>query len=195
MEEERAVATEEQISANRRNAQRSTGPKTAQGKAAIRRNALKHGVLSREALLPDEDATALAELSKGVLGALQPVGELEICLVDRVITGLWRLRRLGRVETGLFVSHVDKAEGESLRDLPTLSRAFMWNAGLFSTLSGYESAIERGIFKALHELERLQAARSGQLLPPPVAADVDITLSMRGDAAGDSAKQSQSGEG
>jgi len=53
------VTCEKQIQANRRNALNSTGPKTPQGKAAVRNNAIKHALLSQEVLLPREDETAL----------------------------------------------------------------------------------------------------------------------------------------
>ena len=56
---------------------------------------------------------------------------------------------------------------------------------------GYESTIERGLYKALHELQRLQPARSGQVVPPSMAADVEIALLVGGETSGDSAKQSQ----
>jgi hypothetical protein len=49
---------------NRRNALKSTGPKTPEGKAAMRLNALKHGLLSREIFLPGEDEAALEELRR-----------------------------------------------------------------------------------------------------------------------------------
>src|SRR5713226_4123212 len=100
----RSMATERQRSANRRNAQRSTGPKTVEGKLAVGHNALKHGLLSQHALLPEEDASALADLSRRVFDALEPTGEFESLLVDRIVQGVWRLRRLGLVETGLFAS-------------------------------------------------------------------------------------------
>src|SRR5260370_15181392 len=98
------MASEKQRVANRRNAQRSTGPKSAEGKQVVGRNALKHGLLSRQVLLPGENASSLAKLRRRIVDALQPAGGLERLLVDRIVQGLWRLRRLGRLETGLFVS-------------------------------------------------------------------------------------------
>jgi len=92
-----AIATsEKQIEANRRNALKSTGPKTPQGKAAVRNKAIKHGLLSQEVLLPNEDGAALRELGERLRDELQPVGDLENLLVDRIIAAHWRLRRLGR---------------------------------------------------------------------------------------------------
>ena len=86
----------------RRNALKSTGPKTPEGKASVRLNALGHGLLSREVLLPGEDEEALRELGEQLRAELQPVEVLENLLVDRVVAAVWRLWRLGRVEAGIF---------------------------------------------------------------------------------------------
>jgi hypothetical protein len=96
------MTSDKQIDANRQNALRSTGPKTPEGKDAVRLNALKHGLLSKETLLPGEDEEALRELGERLRDELQPVGELENLLVDRIIASYWRLSRLGRVEAGIF---------------------------------------------------------------------------------------------
>ena len=69
-------------------------------------------------------------------------------------------------------------EAESLRDsdVSMLGRAFVATESRLSTLSRYESAIERGLYKALHELQRLQAARAGVPVAPPITGDVDLTV-------------------
>ena len=96
------MTSDKKAEANQRNALKSTGPKTPEGKDAVRLNALKHGLLSRETLLPGENEEALRELGERLRDELQPVGELENLLVDRIIASYWRLRRLGRVEAGIF---------------------------------------------------------------------------------------------
>jgi hypothetical protein len=96
------MTSEKQAKANRKNALKSTGPKTPEGKDAVRLNALKHGLLSQETLLPGEDEEALRTLGERLRDELQPAGELENLLVERIITSYWRLRRLGRVEAGIF---------------------------------------------------------------------------------------------
>ncbi len=78
------MASEKKVEANRRNAQKSTRPKTPEGKAAVRLNAAKHGLLSREAVLPGEDEAAFAGLGERLSAELQPVGELEGLLVERI---------------------------------------------------------------------------------------------------------------
>src|ERR687893_2062167 len=96
------MSSARKAAANRQNALKSTGPKTPDGKAAVRLNALRHGLLSEEILLPGEDEEALRELAERLRAELQPVGELEILLVGRITSLLWRLRRLERVEAGIF---------------------------------------------------------------------------------------------
>src|SRR5215203_2387700 len=114
------MASDKKAEANRRNALKSTGPKTPEGKAAVRLNALKHGLLSQEILLPGEDEEALRELGESLRAELQPVGELENLLVDRIIASYWRLLRLGRVEAGIFAWErseelAERAEREAQR--------------------------------------------------------------------------------
>ena len=96
------MTSDRKAEANRQNALKSTGPKTTEGKAAVRLNAVTHGLLSEQVLLPDEDEDALRELSERLRHELQPEGELENLLVDRITAATWRLRRLGRVEAGIF---------------------------------------------------------------------------------------------
>ena len=66
----------------------------------------------------------------------------------------------------------------------TLGRTFARDAdkaNAFSKLSRYETAMERGLYRALHELERRQAARLGESVPAPVAVDVDVSGIPEGD--------------
>jgi len=221
------MTSDKQAKANRKNALRSTGPKTPEGKAAVRLNALRHGLLSRETLLPGEDEEALLELGERLRDELQPVGELENLLVARITAAIWRLRRLGRVEAGIFARDlyaelVKRARREAHRntakrimydefsdfvvadsdimdkekyqeavsetkrmaavrdgETATLGQTFIRDAdtaNAFSKLSRYETAIERSLYKALHELQRLQAARRADGdAPPPLAIDVDVS--------------------
>jgi hypothetical protein len=70
-------------------------------------------------------------------------------------------------------------------DASTLGLSFIRDgnsANAFSKLSRYETTMERGLYKALHELQRLQAARAAAgSVPPPVAVDVDISGIPEGD--------------
>ncbi|MDP9437354.1 MAG: hypothetical protein M3P49_01175 [Actinomycetota bacterium] len=221
------MTSDKKAQANRRNSLKSTGPKTPEGKAAVRYNAVKHGLLSQDVLLPGEDEAALRGLGERLRDELQPAGEMESLLVERIIASHWRLRRLGRVETGIFawelygelaerakrkarthektdidqilentglpsvilderkhqeaLSEAKEMEAKRDAETATLGRTFIRDAdktNAFSKLSRYETAIERSLYKALHELQRLQAARragGGGNVSPPVAIDVDVS--------------------
>ena len=66
--------------------------------------------------------------------------------------------------------------GDGLSKLgQTLTHYDIAHNDIYGKLIRYESSIERGIYKALHELQRLQATRAGEKLPAPVVVDVDIS--------------------
>src|SRR5437667_157352 len=92
------VTSERQKAANQANARHSTGPKTPKGKAVVRLNALRHGLLTRDLVLPEEDADAFEDLWNRVRPKYSPVGPIEEFLVNRVVYTMWRLQRLARAE-------------------------------------------------------------------------------------------------
>lgn len=170
------MTTEKQVMANRANALQSTGPRTPEGKAVVRLNALKHGLLTQEVLLPRERKRDFVKFSDGLREALQPLGALEEFLAEQIITAAWRLRRVLEVERRLF-----EQERFDIREQKTVYRtigeAFVADSAelnAFSKLTRYEAAIERGLYRALHELQRLQAARGGRNVPLPLTTDVQV---------------------
>jgi len=164
------MTTQCQAEANRHNARKSTGPRTPAGKAVVALNAMKHGLLSRECLVKGENEADLVDFGKRLRSQLAPAGELELLLVDRIVSTAWRLRRLVAVETMLF------------NEETALGQAFKYGREKMGVLSRYEVTLERSFYKALHELQRLQAAREGQAVPLPEAVDVAVSVSGPGDA-------------
>jgi hypothetical protein len=190
-------------------------------------NALKHGLLAQQVVLPSEDEEEFLAFSLGLEQQLQPAGELEGWLVDCIAAYAWRLRRLIRIEKGILIRYtfeqaVEEAEEDAaeqgeqrqsmiakvfgvLKDMTpetpqvaeaavaalneivamearqqeaetraeeaerarngtegALGLAFMTAAletDAFAKLSRYESHIQRSMFRALTELERIQTAR------------------------------------
>ena len=169
-----------QIEANRRNARKSTGPKTPQGKAVVAFNALQHGLLSRGAALQGESEADLVDLGKRLRRQLTPLGELELLLVDRIVSTAWRLRRAIALETMLF----DTERGDSSAYYGAL--AYKGDRDKLQLISRYELTLERSLYKALHELQRLQAERRGVPVPPPAA--VDMTVEVAGAQAGETVR-------
>jgi len=96
------MATKKQITANRRNAKLSTGPKTSAGKEVAKFNATKHGLTASTPVLPHEDSEQFTSFRVALMDELQPGSMTEAVLVDRIVSLMWRLRRLSAVETGMF---------------------------------------------------------------------------------------------
>ena len=181
------MTTDKQIQANRQNAGLG-GVKTPEGKAITRYNALRHGLLSKEVLLEGEDEQSLIELGKRLQQELAPATELEILLVDRIVANMWRLRRVLEVERNAMEFQkaykdldlgvdfgLEKNIGfEEKQKMRRKTRDMITNSGI-EEIMRYETSIERGIYKALHELQRIQAVRAGENPPTPLAVDIDIS--------------------
>src|ERR1700691_4837836 len=96
------MPTAKQTAANRMNSQKSTGPRTTEGKAASRYNALKHGIYATTQIMFDEKAEDLAELAAEYPQHPPPADPDQRFLVDTLVNNEWRLRRLRRVEAELW---------------------------------------------------------------------------------------------
>jgi hypothetical protein len=188
------MATEKQIQANRQNALSSTGPKSPEGKSRAARNALKHGLLSRDMVLPGESPKELKAFREAMIAELAPEGELEEFLADRVVESAWRLGRAVRLERDIiqdeFLRRIRCRAGSPGAYLgqpdPTGGRvaaSTLCGSDTYDKLGRYETHIERGLYRALHELQRLQAVRTGGRVPLPLAVDVDVTGLPAEDAA------------
>ena len=121
-----------QIAANRQNAEKSTGPRTPQGRAASSMNALKHGILSRQVLVRarnlQESEKDLKALHQRFWESLQPVGPLEELLVDQIVTAHWRMRRALAAESAEIALSVDTGERKRRRDPDPALQWIQWTA-------------------------------------------------------------------
>ena len=170
------MSSQQQIDANRRNAKKSTGPRTAGGRKRSRMNALKHGMAAEEVVMPGEDPAELRASHRSFIEAWKPVGTIEAKLVWEITIADWRLRRARRIEPRL----VELGSGRSYVELhdaePDLNQSIRSAANMFLDLDGldvigkllrYEAAAERSYYRAFHTLERLQAKRVGKDVSPP----------------------------
>jgi hypothetical protein len=177
------------LAARRANAQKCTGPRTPDGKAAVRLNALKHGFFASDVVNPILDGPARAEEFNSILDALledfQPQSARERLLVDEVAVCCWRIRRLLRYECR--ESWVDEDDYRRAARTESPSEAIaaimgydhqaarqhtyrkLHRAGLDSLILPsdcdidkivrYERLIKRNLYRALYTLERMHAAR------------------------------------
>jgi hypothetical protein len=91
-----------QNTANKANAQLSTGPRTENGKAISSRNALKHGLTAKTVLLPGEDDAAYQALAASMLKDYEPLSTVEAALATELIDLHWRLQRASSVEARIL---------------------------------------------------------------------------------------------
>jgi hypothetical protein len=176
------MASEAQIVANRINAQKSTGPRTTESKAVVSQNALKHGLLAREAVIRGEDPGEFEFYRDRMLGELAPVGVVESVLAERAVGLSWRLRRAERVQNEVFDTlysgqadsplakltqsmlpkHLARPQvSQDGRDL-TLGRVVVKdfaNSRVLDRLLMYERRIEHSLFRTMRELQRLRLLR------------------------------------
>ncbi|MBZ5578923.1 MAG: hypothetical protein LAP40_20370 [Acidobacteriia bacterium] len=99
----------QQRAANRANAQRSTGPRSAEGKARSAQNARKHGfTASTFAVVRLEELDEVAHLKADLISVYQPVNAQELFAIERIALCQQALLRAARLEAGLFTSALDE---------------------------------------------------------------------------------------
>lgn len=118
-----------QRAANRRNAQKSTGPRTDAGKAVSAQNARKHGIFGADIAHGGEDPAAFDALVEALRGDLKPVGPLEEGLVDQLAVAFWRNKRLVQAERDRL-NHKPEESYSTRRMVETDSPFGQFGAGL-----------------------------------------------------------------
>jgi hypothetical protein len=144
------MATLKQFEANRRNSQKSTGPKTPEGKTAVSMNALRHGLRARTVVLPGENREEFNHLCDDLEVEWHPQSRTEQFYVEQMAVSQWKLIRMEVGEVNIF------KDVESPKDqIPLLDR--FWQA---------ECRLERSYARAQRELERLQTSRHNAVQQP-----------------------------
>jgi len=179
------MATQPQIQANRLNAQKSTGPKTPEGKAAVAQNALKHGLSARHDVVITESQAEFDLHRSALLDELAPQGPMESILADRIVTLSWRLKRAEAIQNQTIDAMHEKSQSNPLAKLAkslalkglttpdsepadpdpalTLGRIALKDfssARVLDRLLMYERRIEHSLFKTTRELQSLQLLRN-----------------------------------
>ena len=171
--------SKKQLEANRENAKKG-GVKTEEGKRKSRFNAVKHGMLlTKEILLPSEDPEEFAEFKIDIMSELLPNGQLELTIVDRLISSFWRLRRALIMERSFIIENLK----DGLLSKDHWHKVFEVNEAEKTYISGpsveilmrYEAAIEKQWYKALDKLIEVRKIRD-KLESTPGATPLDRRL-------------------
>ena len=179
------MSTTAQIKANRENSQKSTGPKSAEGKKAVSKNAVRHGLFANDTLIKGENTEEFETFREEMLAEVAPVGPVESMLAERLVSLSWRLKRVERMQnqaidvmiesdeqpsplSNLVQSFLPKGSRQSQADANAsngelvLGRAAIKdysNSRVLDRLMMYERRIENSMIKTMHELERLRLLR------------------------------------
>ena len=177
------MSTKAQTKANRQNARKSTGPQTAEGKAAVSQNAVKHGIFA-ESVIKGEDPADYEAFHDQFLAELAPVGMRESVLAERVISLWWRLRRAERMQNQVIDDMIGRIVTNNparrkrecyyinqgirlddprvdLDDLPLgrIATRDWSNCKVLDRMLMYERRIENSATKMMKELKRFQVIR------------------------------------
>lgn len=101
------------IEANRKNAQKSTGPRTEEGRHKVRFNALQHGLCAETIVLPHEDATAYQNRLETWTADLKPRTDMEAYLIGRMVKLSWKLDRADAHERAVLAERIAEQRGKS----------------------------------------------------------------------------------
>jgi hypothetical protein len=176
----RSTASARKIAANRRNARRSTGPRTQSGKRRSSRNATTHGVFCQDLVLEGESREIFDAFRETFLLRLSPQDVLELLIVDRIVAASWKLRRLQEAELVMHAAESDdlneraREEREQIEDqlrisstdsgrerfpaAVTLATSLCRDEGSFERLTRMEQRLEQMIYRSLEQLRRLRNA-------------------------------------
>jgi len=157
--------SEAQLRANRATAQKSTGPRTEQGKAKARFNARRHGQTGQSYCMSEEDEKAYKDFEIDILEDLKPLGAYEKQLAISITQDQWRLNRSRSVEFNLYANGHDRfaantdAPSANMQAASTMADTYRADDNVFANIALYETRIHRMIAKNRKELNEMQAER------------------------------------
>lgn len=161
--------TFKQTEANRRNAQKSTGPRTEEGKKKSRLNAFKHGLTGQLDIMTGDMREAHDTFIARIVDSLKPADALEEQLAHSIAESYWRMNRVSTIENALLAegdwSLLDHNQDKEFTDLQralSAARGFIEHPERFNLLTVYEMRLHRKAAADLKQLRELQAERRAQ---------------------------------
>ena len=144
------LISNKQHQANRHNAQHSSGPKTQQGKEAIRFNALTYGLRTRASILPDENAADYSQLWDELEANWQPQTRTERLYLETMVTSQWLLKRVAESEQKIY-AYIDFGENQFK---------------MLAYVAKQRAQLERSFRTAIADMKQSQKERQAQQSQP-----------------------------
>lgn len=173
------MVTDLQLKANTENAKLG-GVKTLEGIATSKYNAQTHGILRNS--LTEYEKEFYRDILRDLEDQHNQQGTVEQIILERIALNYLKLYRIQKAETEYIQSRLDPTIVKSILDSfsleETVTRGYTPKIAsdavekLSNIYARYETTIENRLFRALHELERVQRLRKGERLQQPVAVDI-----------------------
>ena len=161
--------SEKQLEANRANAQKSTGPRTAEGKRRSALNAVRLGLTAHVSIMSEPDREAAEAFIQPILEGLAPVGPVETQYARLFATCQHRLNRIASLEDNLFSLGILEGRADDydldhaeIHDAACQAKAYRDHPGAFDRLSVYGQRLHNQADRALKQLQTLQQARKAE---------------------------------
>ena len=157
--------TEARIRANRRNAQLSTGPRTAEGKNRSKLNAYRHGLTAQVVVMPEEDLKRYQTFCQDFFTDWMPANTTETQLVQTLIDTQWRLNRSVSIENGIYAlghhdfEHVNNVDHPQIHTALTAATTYLNHSTKLENLSRQENRLRRTLQSSLKLYHQLQDRR------------------------------------
>ena len=173
------MATDAQIQANRENAKKSTGPRTPEGKARVSKNALKHGLLAQDSVIPSEDPAEFDRHLTTYQDTYLPRNCVEKEIVRQIADAAWRMRRLSRIETTAITVAMARRRQHRLRygqesalegheaDLELLGASMLDDTKLLNNLGRYDGHLTRRFYRAVELMMKIRREEAKSRRPRP----------------------------
>ncbi len=152
---------------NKKNAQHSTGPKTAAGKKQSSLNALRHGLTGQIVVMPSEDLEAYQSHLQSFSDEYAPKGATESNLVQALADTSWRLNRVAALETNLLTLGMTNPSPfsnapQQVQDAMSIVAALESQSKALSNLSMHSQRLSRQFERTVTQLRDLQKTRLAQ---------------------------------
>jgi transcription termination factor NusB len=155
----------QQRTANRQNAQHSTGPTTPEGKKRTSLNATRHGLTGQINIQTPEDRERHRKFCADLINGFQPETAHESQLAQSIADDYWRLNRIRAIENNIFAlcsseaADTIRTEDPEVHAALATAQVFLDESRQFQLLTLYEQRITRNVQKAMKQLEEIQTAR------------------------------------
>ena len=186
------MRTEEQIRASRENAKKSTGPRTPEGKARSSKNALKHGLLAQDSVIPGEDPAEFDRHLTTYGDTYLPRNCIEKELVRQIADAAWRMQRLTRIEATIITAAIErirtyqqKVRRDRMReghegDLQLLGASMISGTQFLNDLGRYDAHLNRRFYRAVELMMKIRKEERKSREAQAAAESVDTDAAARG---------------